>query len=235
MDNAFSIEENYQQKIEEYYKTTHHTIDLARNIRNDYKCIVGEVLYKILPRNYLPYITEIENQVTLCDLARQSTVFNECDGTISCILRELKPNGRRLRGVQRTKAAFNAFYKTARKESRHIRQIYELANTQDKKYKNDEYIKLKKALFFLRIVLSTSLYAKLPTILSQTEYNDLVACCNEQIVAERYRFDAAANVFFRIGKQPRTPAFKLFGFNGTVVLIRKAMSRVEHQYNALHR
>lgn len=241
MINFFEQHPRYLQKFQKEAIAPRPNIGHVRSLRQDYKVIVGRILGAFVVKNGAAEIPAAENITRWCLIANQSTLFHDAAHMLECIMDEMAPREDIKVGVgfktkrRDSKSDLQYIIRLSQKEARRIRDLYDRVACYDPDVdSNREYLKIRKALLFIKIAVGVCLYSKLPTVLSVDEYNRLVKLsCRPDAAALRYKFIESTGEYRRIGGQPRKSAYKLFGIAGCTVLIERAVHRYAVMLRAL--
>lgn len=213
----------------------------VKNIRQDYKVLTGRAMRYYFDFNSLGGL--IDQQVISCwsRMSQDSVLFRDSMGMIECILLEVISNNvpkvtlDLKKRMPESKTEFNEIIRIARKEARNVQNLYRRVAELDCNYSDSrEYAKIRKALLFIKTAVHVCFFSRLPTKLSEDEYNELVRLSGRpDVVAARFRPNQATGEYMRIGAMPRKSAYKLFGIEGCTVLVRKSIRRYETMLEAL--
>lgn len=203
-------------------------------LKNAYKQGFAYVLYKFCKRyNRTHILSDIVRQDWL-QIAHNSIVFSVGEHSVDCIMQELKQQDNiKLSGHidNSFKKALNTWQKGAIRESFTIKEGYKkIARYDSIRFNPDyEHKKIKRAIRFICLGISTYYVNKLPTHLTIDEYNALHVA-NAHNAEDRYRFDIELNCYSRIGRKTFKPAVILFGHSGAKILFEKKIARFDKHY-----
>ena len=243
MINFFEQHPRYLEKFQEEANAPRPNIKHVRNLRQDYKVIVGWILGAFVVKNGAAEISADENITRWCLIADQSVLFHDAAHMLECIMDEMAPREDIKADVdfktkrRDSKSDLQYIIRLSQKEARRIQGLYNRVARYDPDVNGHrEYLKIRKALLFIKTAIGVCLYSKLPTVLSADEYDRLVMLsCRPDVAALRYRFNESTGEYRRIGGQPRKSAYKLCGIAGCTVLIERAVHRYEVMLKALGR
>lgn len=241
MINFFEQHPRYLEELNQEASAPRPNIKHVRRIRQNYKAIVGGVLGAFVVKNGAAEISAAENITRWCLIADQSALFHDAANMLECIMDEMEPRDDIKHDLgfktkrRDSKSDLQYITHLAQKEARRIQNLYNrIARYDPNVDSHHEYLKIRKALLFLKTAIGVCLYNKLPTVLSAEEYKRLVALsCRPDVATLRYRFNETTGEYNRIGGQPRKSAYKLFGIAGCTVLIERAIHRYEVMLRAL--
>lgn len=241
MIDFFDQHPHYLEELQKEANAPRPNIKHVRSLRQDYKIIVGGVLGAFVVKNGAVEIFDAENITCWCLIADQSALFHDAAHMLECIMAEMAPRedvkvdlgfkAKRRDG----KSDLQYIIRLSQKEAKRIQNLYNRVARFDPDVDGHrEYIKIRKALLFMKTAIRVCLYSKLPTVLSADEYERLVILsCRPDMATSRYRFDETSGEYYRVGGQPRKSAYKLFGIVGCTVLIERAIHRYEIMLRAL--
>lgn len=243
MIDFFEQHPHYLEELQQEANAPRPNIKHVRSLRQNYKGIVGWALGAFVVKNGAAEIAAAENITRWCLLANQSDLFHDAAHMLECVMDEMAPRddikvdwGFKTKRRD-SKSDLQYIIRLSQKEARRIQNLYNRVARYDPDVDGHrEYIKIKKALLFLKTAIGVCLYSKLPTVLSSEEYERLVnSSCRPDVAASRYRFNETTGQYNRIGGQPRKSAYKLFGIDGCTVLIERTVHRYEVMLRALGR
>lgn len=241
MIDFFEQHPRYLEELQQEANAPRPNIQHVRSLRQNYKVIVGWVLGAFVTKNGVAEIGSAENITRWCVIADKSDLFHDAAHMLECIMDEMLPRDDFKVDLgfstkrRDSKSDLQYIIRLSQKEAKRIQNLYNRVARYDPDVDGHrEYIKIRKALLFLKTAIRVCLYSKLPTILSAEEYERLVnqSCCPD-VAASRYRYNEATGEYNRIGGQPRKRAYKLFGIAGCTVLIERAVHRYEAMLRAL--
>ena len=241
MIDFFEQHSHYLEELQQEAHAPRPNIKHVRNLRQQYKGITGGVLGAFVVKNGAAEIAAAENISRWCLIADHSVLFRDATHMLECIMDEMCPQNAlnidlKLKSkITDSKSDLQYIIRLSRKEAKCIRTLYNRVARFDPGVDSQrEYIKIRKALLFLKTAIGICLYSKLPTVLSAEEYVKLVELsCRPDVAAARYRPNETASEYTRIGGLPRKSAYKLFGIAGCTVFIERAVHRYEVMLRAL--
>lgn len=242
MNNFYDADPTYTLAKAQQLQSIRPDYGEVQNIRQRFKQLTGRALYAFFAKHKITEIGDPRNIVCWCQIAADSHAFADAVNMIECIMMEMTPaNGLHVdldlrRNTAESKSELNTIFMLARNEAKVIRQLYNRVGQYDHAYNGKrEYAKIRKALVFLKRAIFACVYSKLPTSLSCEEYAELLQLAiDPEIVPKRYRYNEITGAYNRIGGLPRKRTYKLFGFVGCAVLVKKAIHRYEVMLEALH-
>lgn len=241
MINFFEAYPSYVETLTREQSLPRLNLSDVKGTRNLYKEVVGRVFWKFAQKNGILDIASEKTMKQWCWIANKSVLFHDTSHMLECIMVEMRSSSPKISLKMRnrradSKADLQYICFLARKEAKKIRNLYNDVACYDPEVDSQfEYYKLRKALLFLKIAIGCCLYSKLPTTLSESEYDKLVELSGRPEVAEeRYRYNVDRKEYNRVGGMRRKSAYLLFGIEGCEVFIERAINRYEVILRALH-
>ena len=235
MTSFFSEDQAYCTQRDDLLTRPIIKADDVRDLRQYYKRLVGGGLYSCLSQhNLLESYIQNNFASVINSAAQHNIIFQHSSGMVACFLREVNVRNcikfPASPDHSKAKQDIAKWYRVAEREARELRKLYARLQKHDPTYDAQEkYREIHYALTLIRISLSVGYFNKLPTNISDGEYNRLSAI-RPDCAKKRYRHSLNGDGYIRIGGFRRRPALILFGPDGVSVLLQKTINRYEKAF-----